>query len=106
MKLSGVIQDLIKAQDDFDSIAYAKCFSDDAIVFDEGNTYKGKQEIETWISSANEKYHTVMKPLEFSETKHESILTVELSGSFPGSPIVVKYHFEIHDNKITSLKVV
>jgi len=103
MYLPTVITDLVKAQDNFDSLAYASCFSETAIVVDEGNTYKGRTEIRNWIDKANQQYRTIMKPIEFSET--ENILKAEISGDFPGSPAVLSYHFGFTDALIQSLKI-
>ena len=44
--LPKVIVDLVEAQNNFDSKAYANCFSQTAVVFDEGKTHQGQQEIE------------------------------------------------------------
>ena len=44
-----------------------------------------------------------MKPLEYSDTNQT--LKSEISGSFPGSPIVLTYKFEISDQQIQSLKI-
>ncbi|MDQ1163394.1 hypothetical protein QE422_003762 [Chryseobacterium sp. SORGH_AS 447] len=105
MNLPQVITDLVKAQDDFDSVAYANCFSETAVVFDEGKTHHGKKEIEHWISDANTRYQSVMKPLSYEENGTESILKAEVSGTFPGSPIVLSYHLQINNGAIQSLKV-
>ncbi|GEP94044.1 nuclear transport factor 2 family protein [Chitinophaga cymbidii] len=105
MKLPKVITDLIKAQDSFDSLAYANCFSETAEVYDEGKTHKGRAEIKEWIANANEKYKTVMKPLSFKEKGETSILTAENSGTFPASPVILKYNLEIEEGLIKSLKI-
>ena len=103
MNLPKVIADLMQAQNNFDSLAYSDCFSETAVVFDEGKTHTGKMEIQQWIKKANEEYQTVMKPLEYSVTKE--ILKAEISGNFPGSPIVLSYHFELNNGFIQSLKI-
>ncbi|SFC65657.1 hypothetical protein SAMN05421747_11792 [Parapedobacter composti] len=105
MNLPKVITDLVKAQDNFDSVAYANCFSDTAVVFDEENTYNGRKEIENWIANANEQFKTLMKPINFVAEEKTSILSAEISGNFDGSPIVLHYHFEIIDEQIQSLKI-
>ncbi|HKO81526.1 MAG TPA: nuclear transport factor 2 family protein [Chitinophagaceae bacterium] len=105
MNLPKVVTELIKTQNNFDSVAYANCFTETAIVFDEGKTHKGRKEIEHWIKEANEKYRSVMKPLEYIENGTSSILSAEVSGTFPGSPLVLKFHFDIIDGKIQNLKV-
>ena len=105
MNLPKAITDLVKAQENFDSAAYANCFTETAVVFDEGLTHKGKTEIQHWIAKANEKYQTVVQPIEYEQTGTKSILTTNVSGSFEGSPIVLKYHFEIINGLIQSLKI-
>ncbi len=103
MNLPKVIADLAEAQHNFDGESYANCFSEAAIVFDEGKNHKGRKEIQQWITKANEEFQTVMKPLEYSET--EEILKAEVSGNFPGSPIILSYHFKLNDGLIESLKI-
>jgi len=105
MNLPKVIADLVKAQDNFDSVAYANCFSETAVVFDEGKTHNGKKEIERWIADANEQFKTVMKPVSFEEKGTTSILSAEISGTFEGSPVMLNYHFKLVDGLIQSLKI-
>ncbi|WP_419211209.1 nuclear transport factor 2 family protein [Maribacter sp. X9] len=104
MNLPEVISDLVKAQDSFDSRGYANCFTETAVVFDEGRTYTGKGEIKNWIEKANSEYKVTMKPLEYSDG--EKTLKAEISGSFPGSPVVLTYRYEFKNDLIQSLKIV
>lgn len=105
MNLPKVVSDLVTAQNNFDSITYANCFSETAVVFDEGKTHNGRKAIESWIADANEKYEATMKPVSFEEKETESLLKAEASGKFAGSPIVLTYHLEIADELIQSLKI-
>lgn len=107
MNLPKVVSNLVKAQNDFDSTAYADCFSETAVVFDEGKTHTGRKEIEHWIDDANKRYKAVMNPVGFEEKEkeNESLLKAEVSGDFPGSPIVMTYHLQIADELIQSLKI-
>jgi len=105
MNLPKAVTDLIKAQNDFDSAAYANCFSETGTMFDEGKTHTGRIEIQHMIEEANKKYRSVMKPLEYTENGTSSVLSAECSGTFPGSPIVLKFHFDIADGQIQHLKV-
>lgn len=104
MNLPEVIADLVKAQNNFDSVAYAKCFTETAVVFDEGKTHNGRKEIEDWIADSNERYRASIKPVSFEEKGSESILKAETSGNFEGSPIVLSYHLKIADGLIQSLR--
>lgn len=103
MNLPPVIKELVKAQNNFDGTAYADCFTETAVVFDEGKTHHGKKEIKKWIEKANREYHVRMKPLEYSEA--DQTLKTEISGTFPGSPIVLTYQYEFKDALIHSLKI-
>lgn len=102
MNLHQTIAGLVKAQDNFNADAYASCFTADAVVIDEGHTYQGKAAIRNWIAAANKKYQAKMKPLDWKK----NILKTELSGDFPGSPVIVEYQFEFEGELISSLKIV
>lgn len=104
MNLPKVLTDLVAAQNSSDSVAYANCFAETAIVFDEGKKHTGKAAIKNWIVKANEVYQTKMKPLDYSAANQT--LEAEISGTFPGSPLVITYQFEIQEEKIHSLKIV
>lgn len=105
MNLPKVVSDLVATQNNFDSFAYANCFSETAVVYDEGKTHKGRKEIGHWISDANARYEATIHPVSFEEKGLESILKANTSGNFDGSPIVLSYHLEIADGLIQSLKI-
>jgi hypothetical protein len=79
------------------------CFSDDAVVRDEGEMLQGKQAIEGWITKTIGKYKFQFKPLSIKSDQPESVVAVEVSGTFPGSPVTLDYHFTIENDKIRSL---
>jgi ketosteroid isomerase-like protein len=105
MNLPKVIADLVTAQNQYDSLAYANCFSETAVVFDEGKTHTGRKAIQEWIQEANNKYKSVMKPLSITHEGKTSILSTEVSGTFDGSPIILKFHFDMTNGLIQTLKV-
>lgn len=105
MNLPKVIADLVKAQDEFDAETYAGCFSDTAVVFDEGRTHRGRNEIKLWIDKANREYRTVMTPIEYTQSGQTGVLKAKISGTFPGSPVTLDYHFSISNGQIDALKI-
>jgi len=105
MNLPKIVEELVATQNSFDSVAYANCFSENAVVFDDGKTHDGKKEIEHWIAEANEQYKATVKPVGFEEKGKESLLKLETSGNFPGSPVILNYYLEIADGLIQSMKV-
>ncbi len=44
-----------------------------------------------------------MKPLDYDEK--ENILSAEIDGSFPGCPVILKFHFQLSNGLIQSLKI-
>lgn len=105
MELPQLVARFLEAQNNQDSKAYIECFTESAIVHDEGKTHKGKEEICQWIEEANEKYQSSMEPLKYEESGSKGTLTAEVSGTFPGSPIVLQFHLGLKDDLIDTLKV-
>jgi hypothetical protein len=105
MELPKLIARYVATQNNYDSEGYTECFTDQAIVNDEGKTHTGKAEIRQWIEESNKKYRSKMKPLNYAESGPNGTLTAEVSGTFPGSPIVLQFHLGLKDDLIDSLKV-
>jgi hypothetical protein len=105
MNLPPIIQKYIDASNAHDVKSILARFADDAIVYDENETRSGKSEIEHWLTTTIEKYNFQFKPLSSRESDNETVVTVEISGTFPGSPISLDYHFAIADDKIASLTI-
>ncbi|MCF2494409.1 nuclear transport factor 2 family protein [Dyadobacter chenhuakuii] len=105
MKLPENIAGFSKAQNDQDSTALANYFTEHATVSDEGSSYSGRQEIEGWIQEATEKYNMQLTPIDYIQTGSKAKLTLEVSGRFLGSPLVMKYHLELDASLICSLQI-
>lgn len=105
MNLPSLIQRYIDASNAHDVPSILGCFADDALVRDENAAHSGKIEIEHWLKTTIEKYKFRFKPLRSQEHGDETVVSVEISGTFPGSPICLDYHFAIADDKIASLTI-
>ena len=105
VKLPPLIRRYIDASNAHDVKSILECFDDNATVRDENATHRGKIDIERWISTTIEKYKFQLKPLSSQERGNETVVSVEVSGTFPGSPISLDYHFTIANDKIASLTI-
>jgi len=105
MNLPNVINNFIAAQNNFDSEAYTECFTTDAIVHDEGKTHTGKHEIKEWNEKSIAAYKAQIKTIDFTSDGKTALLIAEISGTFDGSPITLKFQFEIKDDKIAALTI-
>ena len=95
MKLPALIQTYIDASNAHNVESILACFTDDAVVRDENATCRGKMDIERWITTTIEKYKFQFKPLSSQQRDTETVVSVEVSGTFPGSPVSLDYHFTI-----------
>lgn len=105
MNLPNVVSDFVNAQNNFDSDASANCFSENGTMLEEGKPYTGRTAIQSILTEANQKYQSVMKPIEYVEDGVSSVLSAEVSGNFPGSPAVLQFHFTLKNNLIDYLKI-
>lgn len=100
-----IIQEYIDASNKHDVKSIVSCFSDNAVVHDEGEELHGKKAIEGWIVKTIEKYKFHAKLLSVKEDNSNTIVSVEVSGTFDGSPVILDYHFVTENGKILSLKI-
>jgi len=105
IKLLPVIKTYVDASNAHDVQSILSCFSENAVVRDEGETLHGRKAIEDWITRTIEKYKFQFKPVTFREDNAEVVVAIEVSGTFDGSPITLDYHFTIEGDKILSLTI-
>jgi SnoaL-like domain len=85
--------------------AVVRCFTNDAVVKDEDETYKGLDAIRRWRQEAAAKYAYTCKPLHSEQANTKTIVTCRLEGTFPGSPIDLRFIFGLERGKIASLEI-
>src|SRR5690242_20632373 len=105
IKLPKVIETYLEAQNSYDAESALACFSNNATVLDEGETLKGKEAIRGWMEKTKTKYRPQLTPIRVQEVGTELVMTTEVSGTFPGSPVTLDYHFRIGNNLIEDLRV-
>jgi ketosteroid isomerase-like protein len=105
VNLPRIIQEYLDASNAHDVKSILSCFSDDALVHDEGKDFRGKRMIEDWMVKAIEKYKFHFTPLSVKSDDVTFVVSVEVSGTFPGSPVSPDYRFIIESDKIRSLAI-
>ncbi|WP_269621464.1 nuclear transport factor 2 family protein [Zhongshania sp. BJYM1] len=89
-----------------DSETVAKCFTENAVVKDEGNTYIGQAAIKQWKADTSKKFTYTCEPFACEERDGKTIVTSRLTGNFPGSPVDLRYFFNIEGSSIASLEII
>jgi hypothetical protein len=83
----------------------ARCFTQDALVHDEGHDYRGIDAIKTWKQASSSKYEYVVEPLDTTVVNDSVKLHARLTGNFPNSPVELDFTFTLVNNKIAKLVI-
>jgi len=81
------------------------CLADDAAVLDEGQLMKGHEAIREWMNETSRKYGATVVPSQVEQGDTKTVVTAMVSGTFPGSPISLRYVFALSANKIANLEI-
>jgi hypothetical protein len=91
------------------------CFTDDALVHDEGKDHLGRVAIRAWLGELASKYTLTYRVLgahrwpttapPTTAPTTSAALRVEVAGNFPGSPVVLHQHFSLAGDRIAALTI-
>jgi hypothetical protein len=94
------------AADKFDGEAVSQCFTENAVVKDEGHTHNGRAAIKQWKADTSKKYQYTSEQFACEQKGGRTVVTSRLTGNFPGSPVDLRYFFKLEGDKIASLEIV
>lgn len=103
--LTPIIEAFVRAKNAHNTDAIILCFSEDAVVYDEGQKFSGRAAIKKWLDDSNAKYSVTLVPIKLVDQASENVLTAQVSGNFEGSPVPLKFHFTVHEDKIRRLRI-
>lgn len=106
LDLSKPIAAYFTADNNGDSEAVARCFTDDAVVKDEGHTYHGRAAIQQWKADASNKYQYTNEPFACEQQASKVVVTSRLTGNFPGNIADLRFFFELDGDTIASLEII
>ena len=89
-----------------DSETVALCFTDNAIVKDEGHSYHGRAAIKQWKAKVSARYQYTSEPFDCEQKDGKFVVTSKLTGNFPGSPVNLRFFFGLEGDKIASLEII
>jgi len=81
------------------------CFTEQAIVKDEGQTHSGSAAIKAWKIEASSKYSYTSEPFAVVEEDGGYLVTSRVTGNFPGSPLDLRFTFRLEREKIAYLEI-
>jgi SnoaL-like domain len=84
----------------------ARCFASNAVVKDEGRTHTGIAAIRRWKAATSTKYTYTSEPFALEQRDGMTIVTSRLTGDFPGSPVDLRFVFQLERGKIAFLEII
>jgi hypothetical protein len=103
--LNPTIAAYIEESNAFNIEALAAHFKTDAIVEDEGVTHEGIAKIRQWLEKTQSEYRFALEALDHAKDGNETIVTCLVTGTFPGSPIRLRFFFTVDGQKIGALSI-
>jgi hypothetical protein len=88
------------------SVGIGDLFAPDATVKDEGHTHQGITAIARWMDDSSAKYDFTARPVASETVDGATVVTCHVTGNFPGSPVDLRYRFQLDGDKIASLEIV
>lgn len=105
LRLSQPLEDYFRGARAQDVAAMCSPFSEDALVVDEGRRHRGLRAIREWMRETAGKYAFEVEPIESSTRGGETLVIASVSGTFPGSPITLRYAFNVDGGRIVGLTI-
>jgi hypothetical protein len=80
-------------------------FAEAAIVKDEGQERQGLPAIRNWMEETIRKYRFTVAVTDVAQADAKTVVTGRVSGTFPGSPVVLRHVFTLDRGKIARLEI-
>ena len=103
--LPSAIESYFTGKNARDFALAASGFSASAVVKDEGRDHQGSDAIRTWIGATTAKYDDTAEVRAVSSNGANVEVTADVSGKFPGSPIVLRFNFTLDGGRISRLEI-
>ncbi|WP_174802682.1 nuclear transport factor 2 family protein [Martelella limonii] len=81
------------------------CFTEDAVVRDEGEIHTGRPAIAAWKASTATQYQYTSTPFAARNEAGKIVVSAHVEGNFPGSPVDLDYAFTLSSDLIQTLEI-
>jgi hypothetical protein len=75
-------------------------------VKDEGQTHVGLAAIRRWKDDTSARFSYRSEPFSWEQNDDITVVTSRLTGDFPGSPVDLRFLFQLAQGKIASLEII
>lgn len=105
LTLPAVVAAYFQADNAHEAAAVAQCFGIEGEVRDEQHVHHGRAAILEWKRAASASYAATVMPLASTTTPAGCVVKGEVSGNFPGSPLLLHFAFTLDAGHITVLEI-
>ena len=95
----------VQAVNAHDIPAVLHCFAPEAHVHDEGQDYYGRAEIGAWLTRTQQATPFTQEVTHVEPGFTETVVTLLVTGDFPGSPLHLYAHFQLDAALIHDLRI-
>jgi ketosteroid isomerase-like protein len=104
--LPAVLAEHLAAHGTRDAERELACYADDALVTDDGHTYRGRAQIRAWLGRAASEYAYSSKLTAVRQDDDTHWTAVHhLEGDFPGGVVDLRYRYTLAGDRITDLTI-
>jgi len=103
--LPAPLADYFAATNARDTAAVMACFAPDAVVLDERREMRGLAAIREWRERTFRQYRYTADVIDAAQDGARTVVTARVAGDFPGSPIALRFRFELAGGQIASLDI-
>lgn len=104
-KLPKAIEAYFEADRTGSPDAVAATFTENGSVKDKGKTHRGRDAIQEWMAEVAQLYTYTAEPFFIGTENGKTQVTAHVSGTFPGSPIDLRFFFVLAGDKVAELEV-
>src|SRR5262245_54708296 len=105
IKLPNSIEAYFDADRNGSPDGVAAAFAENGAVKDKGKTHTGHDAIRKWIADEGKQYTYVVEPFLIVTENGKTQVTAHVVGTFPGSPVDLRYIFVLAGEKIAELEI-
>jgi hypothetical protein len=105
LKLPKSIEAYFDGDRDGSPDAVADAFTENGVVKDKGKTHKGHDGIRKWMADEGQQYTYVVEPFLIATENGKTQVTAHVVGTFPGSPVDLRYIFVLAGDKVAELEI-
>ena len=105
LDLTPPISTYFETRNAHDAARTAALFTEHGRVHDERNDHRGRDAIQTWADGTSRQYQMTQTPRTVREEDGATLVTAEVAGTFPGSPIELSFRFVVEGERIKELEI-